>query len=439
MNFSDVLPYSNVMQFSPNSEWLAVVKGLVLTIYDISQLNVVATFAVQDQVSVLEWSPDSQFILCAQAKRGILHAFSIHDAQWTAKINLGASGLTGAAWAPDSRQVLVTTEFQLSLSIWSLVNKSVAHIKNPKFADRGLSFSSEGKFMALAERHECRDYIGIYFTHDWQLVSHFAVDSFDLENMSWTPDDTAIVVYDSSLTYNLLVYSPTGSLLTKCKAYDNALGIKSLKISPSGNFIAVGAYDQSVRVYSHISWRQLIEYPHTSSVSEGPELHIYREEEYREGEVMSSRYEMQSLPVKIQSLKVPADKPNPPVGVSIVAWSFDSRYLATRNDNMPNALWIWDMETLALHILLIQKQPIRAVSWSPKSLHLAFSTGTARLFLWSLDGASVCDVPADSAEFHLNKLNWSPDGQCLLIQDKAQAIVVYPQFDYLEGGAEEFA
>lgn len=427
MNFSDVIPYSNVLQFSPNSEWLAVVKGLTLNIYDVSQLNVIANYAVLDQVTTLEWSPDSQFILCAQAKRGVLQAFAVLDSQWTAKINLGVSGLTGARWAPDSRQILVTTEFQLRLSIWSFVNKSVAHIKNPKFSDKGLAFSSEGKFMALVERHECRDYVGVYFTHDWQLVSHFAVDSFDLENITWTPDDTALILWDSSLTYNMLVYSPTGHLLSKNKAYDNALGIKTLRISPNGNFIAVGAYDQSVRVYNHISWRQLIEYSHASVITEGAELHIYREEEYREGDVLSSRYEMQSLPIKLPALKVPADKPNPPVGVSIIAWSFDSRYLATRNDNMPNVLWIWDMETLALHIILIQKQPIKSVSWSPKSLHLAFSTSAARLFLWSLDGASVCDVPTDLSVFNVNKLGWSSDGQSLLIQDKAQAIVVYAQ------------
>ena len=34
---------------------------------------------------------------------------------------------------------------------------------------------------------------------------------------------------------------------------------------------------------------------------------------------------------KIPSLKVPNDKPNPPAGVGVIAWSSDSAFLATKN------------------------------------------------------------------------------------------------------------
>ena len=34
-----------------------------------------------------------------------------------------------------------------------------------------MCFTSDGKFMALAERHSCKDYIGIYYCGDWSLVN----------------------------------------------------------------------------------------------------------------------------------------------------------------------------------------------------------------------------------------------------------------------------
>ena len=41
MNFSDILSFSGQAEFSPNSEYLAVVKGIKLTIYESASLGAV--------------------------------------------------------------------------------------------------------------------------------------------------------------------------------------------------------------------------------------------------------------------------------------------------------------------------------------------------------------------------------------------------------------
>jgi hypothetical protein len=76
------------------------------------------------------------------------------------------------------------------------------YIKNPKFHDKGLSFSSDGKFMALAERREAKDFVGIYYCGDWKLVNHFFVDTLDLANLCWSKDDTSIIVWDNVCEVN---------------------------------------------------------------------------------------------------------------------------------------------------------------------------------------------------------------------------------------------
>ena len=39
----------------------------------------------------------------------------------------------------------------------------------------GLDFSKDGKYMALAERRNCKDYISIFHCSSWQLVKVHAL------------------------------------------------------------------------------------------------------------------------------------------------------------------------------------------------------------------------------------------------------------------------
>jgi hypothetical protein len=60
----------------------------------------------------------------------------------------------------------------------------------------------------VAERREAKDWVSIYFTgNEWKLVNTFEVDTFDMADLTWCKEDTAILVYDSPLEAKILVYS----------------------------------------------------------------------------------------------------------------------------------------------------------------------------------------------------------------------------------------
>jgi len=80
-----------------------------------------------------------------------------------------------ARFSPDSRRILTVSDFNIKLTIWSLVDKQTHYLQYPKYADKGISFTSNGYFMALGERRELKDYIGVYFVGDWTLVSVFII------------------------------------------------------------------------------------------------------------------------------------------------------------------------------------------------------------------------------------------------------------------------
>lgn len=100
----------------------------------------------------------------------------------------------------------------------------------------------------------------------------------------------------------------------------------------------------------------------------------------------------------------------------LLAWSKDSQYICTRNDSMPTALWIWDMQRLEVAAILVQKEPIRAAVWDPTCTRLLLCTGSSHLYMWTPSGAFCVCSPLPG--FSITDLKWNIDGSCLLLKDK---------------------
>ena len=85
----------------------------------------------------------------------------------------------------------------------------------------------------------------MYTCSDWSLAKQFPAATSDLEDLAWSPDGACLVAWDTCLTYKLVVHSAQGEMLTAYSAYADALGIKALQWSPSGQMLAVGSFDQA--------------------------------------------------------------------------------------------------------------------------------------------------------------------------------------------------
>ena len=333
MNFSETITHSGLITVSPDSKYIAISRGANLNIYLTTGADLISNYPLPDVPCHIQWSPNSQYLLTSHPRRFLLHVYSMQDSTWSGRIPTGPSGIAGLWWSASSAHICVVADFQLRLSVWSLAASEVLHIRSPKFEDRGFSFTANGKFMLLVERSEGKDYLGIYFTVDWQLVQHFLVEALDVADARWA-NDTSIVVADNCVVYQLLVYSPLGQVLARHRPYESGLGIKCLSLSPGGVYLAVGSYDQSLRVFTSAGWRLLAELPHRG---EGSSAHVYKEEEYKEGyaeERNCSRYVVQDLPQKMPCVKVAKDKPNPQTGVGCCEWSWNNEHIATRNGDL---------------------------------------------------------------------------------------------------------
>lgn len=425
MDFSELFKCSGIAKYSPDGKFIANSAGYRLVVKNVETLQIVHLLNCMDEISQIEWSPDSTLVLAASYKRASVEVFSIQHTSFKATMEEGAAGVAYAQFSPDSRHVLVTSDFQLRITIWSLLGQNtvpLAHLKYPKFASRGIDFTrnDSGKYMALAERRsDCKDYISIIYTDTWELVKHFPTNTKHLHDIKWSSCGRYLCVWDSHLTYKLLIYSADGaSVLCDYSAYDNALGLSTVQWAPNNKLMALGSYDGKSRILNTTTWNMIATYSHEIDETVNVDgIVVFREVPYARDSNLAistqnkTRYVISELPAALKK-KFKLGKPK---GVSIMNWSSCSTYLCTRNDDLPNVLWIWETTKLRLCTIITQLEPIKHVEWDPVNPRLAVCTGNCRIYLWSRDGCSCVDVP--SVNFNVNKLHWNPNGENLLLMD----------------------
>ena len=283
IDFSELYKHSGgLASWSPDGRYLAVASQSTLVLRDVRDMSIAHVFQCADAVQRVEWSFDSLYVLAGCFGRAVVDVFSVEQEDWTCRITEGVAGMVNARWAPDGRHILTVAGFHLHLTVWSLLDGSATKLDAPKAPSSAqgdlVAFSpGSGAFAAVAHRKECRDTVAIYDCDTWQRVAQFEPETRDLANLSWSPDGRAILVADCPLDYRLFVYSPDGRRLSEYVAYENALGIKTSQWSPSGQFLAVGSFDESVRVMSQATWRPIVEYIHAHTVAAQSDVHVYRE------------------------------------------------------------------------------------------------------------------------------------------------------------------
>ena len=108
---------------------------------DVAQLNNLQVYSFPEPITNMDFSPDSKLILVTMIKKGLVEVRSVYEEEWAAKIEDPVVGILNARWSPDSRCVLISSDYQLKLSIYSLVDKTVQYIKNPKYPEKGTLFT----------------------------------------------------------------------------------------------------------------------------------------------------------------------------------------------------------------------------------------------------------------------------------------------------------
>ena len=286
--------------FSPDGAKVATAVDHRLVLRDAETLAVIFMQDCDSKIDRIEWSRDSDHVLCAMYRKGKVQCFRASDDEWRCAVDEGPAGLAFAKWSPCGTRVLCVTEFRLRVSVWSLIDATCVYIRAPKFADgRGLDFSPDGKFLAFVRRERCADSILVVDARDWTTASAFAVATEDLADARWSPDSTSIAVHDAPHAYALILYAPDGRVLRDFKpdvgggtasttstvpradVAADAAGVRCQRWSSGGSFLAAGGRDRRCRVLNHVSWRAFADLAHADRVVAPATVAVYEETEER--------------------------------------------------------------------------------------------------------------------------------------------------------------
>jgi WD40 repeat protein len=276
-------------------------------------------------------SPDSELIAVQFKEKALVLVFN-PKGQLVAKIEDPQNGMAGMVWAPDSVQLLVFSELLFRVSIYNMADKSVSYIRNPKLPSaRGCVFSSAGKLMALLERHDCKDVIGIYHCGDWKMVNSIPLESFDAVELLWSPNDAHLVAWENPINYRLHAVCPFKGVVLRYQPYDFALGLKAVEFSKRGFFLAAGSFDEKVRLLNAVTWKLIVELDCSTTTIAYPEAKIYKEDDSLNRMKLVDRAQYKIPVVK----PAPSDKALPAQGVGLLDFSYDDSFLVCRNGTLP--------------------------------------------------------------------------------------------------------
>jgi len=450
MDFEQIPGQAN-NEWSPDGTYIAGTAGATVLVRLAITHNVSASFQCLDRVDKIEWSPRGPFLLCAQHKRGVVQVFDVRSKDWSFRINAGISGVIDAMFSPDGGHIVTFSDFQLKLTVWDVGSRAaVCHVKNPKQGRKVVSFSGkDSKYMAVLQRQDGRDGVSVIACDDWSCLQQLPIATCDAQQLQWAHDDAAVIVIDSPPEDRICVYSVFGQLLKCIQPHTAGLGVKSAaQFSRTAPLFATGSYDDKLRVYSQVTFDLLVELTHRGGQTDDgdrergdaiPETLVYKEvleqadiphggsarDEHR-----VSRYVIDTtVDVSARGAKPSGAVPPPntsasaslgSVGVSIVEWSPDSRWIASKSDSEPCVVRVWDTNRYALHSLLVQMHNVKCIAWEPsqcaKDEARLWIGASDHLYVWMPQGASAIDLPGGFGAVH--RLQWNADASAFLVENR---------------------
>ena len=443
--------------WSPNGRYLALVASRGrLIIRDASDLQVLRSEVVIfssneiphssecNTINKIQFSPDSEFIFAANFKLGVTLVFRVLHSDWKAKITEGPGGLIDIQFSPDSRHLVSFADFNVKLTIWSLIEKRTRYIKFPK-SKQCVQFSEDRKYLAVVERRSGRDCVSLFNCTDWNVYHHFEVDfnntATGCKGIRWSPCSNAICLYSDHLEYECHVYSiPSGQRIMVYNADRNSfgIGIRNVVWSPCGKILALGGGDSKIRLFNSVNWSLILELDISNPLTKKHNALVYEEKEISMHEVdidlkiakewTSKRIDTQYITIDQRPVHLASTKTKTTTslyGINEINFSPNGLYLSFTDDSMPRAVFVFDVLNLRIDTVLAHRHPVVKIEWGPakdKSQLMILTQDDGILHAITPHGVACLGLPSINKDYEAHDMAWNPKGKALALIGKNNVI-----------------
>ncbi len=432
MSISQIINSSIISKnnFSPNGKYLLVPKGKNLILYtlhpDIKKLEKII---FNSTINYIEFSPSSEYFLILLLKLQECHIKSVNKKNFLMKIKEPIYNINSAIWSSNDNYILISLNNFNALHIFSTkdeyenieeeldnqnldykYNKNfkfvISNIKFPNLSTQGIDFSCGAReFFAIIIRKQIKDWVEIYDTSDYSLVSSFVCSTINADNILWTKDNSFILVQENkNYDCKLFVYSLSGNLIHIIEPYKNYLGINKLNISPNGHYITATYCDNNIRLYHYLSFKLCKEiFPDNLIIPSNNNKYIFEKtvilvENSKKDEInFEHLFDKKKKLFNIENTFPKKLSNNQNNTLSNFSYSFNSQYLAFISIKFPHILLIYDITAFKLSFLIVFENNIIDFIWSPCSLQLVICTeNEEKIYFFQPQRAKAFKLPENN-------------------------------------------
>jgi WD40 repeat protein len=319
------------------------------------------------------------------------HTSDHHLTQSYAAITGGHYDIESVIWSPNSAAVLLVAHAATQVFVWDLKSKSIRKLISPKNTQTSVAFSPDQSTLAILSRDVGRDVLAFFNATTFENQNTVVLRTLDSSIVKWSPDSMNVLVIDSISQHLLEIVNLRTQHTFQHSAYDGYLGISEAAFCPNAKIIAVGGFDDYVRLLVASEWKVLAEFLHETSVH-GQSVSVFSE---RDNQFAPS--------------DPPLDLPEAgETGITHVKWAIGNRLLATVSARTPTAVYLWNTETVSLAGAVVCRTDVVQVDWSPVDEVLAFATGNAFVGIWCPTGAVYVQTPES---VRVIAFEWRNDGR----------------------------
>lgn len=245
---------------STDGRHVAAIHNNHLEIRSTTTLHTIRTIVLPSAHNyAINWSPKcsesqiSQRILLADEEQ--IRVWDLLDEKWTATINNGSGGMgkiVNAEFGRTKDEVLVFSDFNSKVTVWSLQTGRTIEIRDPKFTtSRSFAFRKQGGVFALLSRPGSQDLLTLHAPGTYAVMRTTTLATMDAQGLRWSADGRWIAVWDtSSMGQSVHIYTADGHLYQtyggSSVEFLRGLGVRALDWCPRGQYLAIGGHDTKI-------------------------------------------------------------------------------------------------------------------------------------------------------------------------------------------------